>query len=244
MNRRIERRLQRVVGGDSEVRPRIGNAAVLRKRLQRLGDGPREIRKWNTDVGENGLGLGQRGGTQGLPQQRAQRDVLQRNLIGHRTQIAGARQEVAGTAAIGDAERQAGRDGVLDVEIPVLVIGRLAAEIGISESDSLRRARTGDGSPGSRRDKADAIARIDEGRRLESRIAAGPIERRLAGGDAAEGSARAFAVLHFCIKMFGRCPNTPPLWNARLKFARVAALSRAARSSAACERARIILGLP
>ena len=63
-----ERGLQGVVCGDSQIRPRVGDAAVLREGLERLGNRPREIWEGDCDVWENGLGLRQCGRRQSLPQ--------------------------------------------------------------------------------------------------------------------------------------------------------------------------------
>src|SRR5205823_7702798 len=99
-----ERGLQRVIRRDSQVGPGIGDAAVLGKWLQGLGDGAGEIRERQAYVGEEGLSLRQCGRTGGLAEQRTQYDILQRDLIGKRTGVPGARQEVSAAAAIRDAE--------------------------------------------------------------------------------------------------------------------------------------------
>ena len=78
---------------------------------------------------------------------------------------------------------------MLQIEIPVFVIWRLPTKLGVSEGNSLRGARSGDGRSRRRRNEAYAVAGIDEGRRLEGRVATGPVERGLAGGDTAERSA-------------------------------------------------------
>ena len=59
-----ERDLQRVVSRIPDIQPGIGDAAVLRERLQRLADGSGEVGERNGDIGEQSLSLRQRGRTQ------------------------------------------------------------------------------------------------------------------------------------------------------------------------------------
>src|ERR1035437_8836874 len=59
----VERNLKRVVGGISDIQPGVGNAVILRKRLQSLCDGSGEVREGNVDVREKRLGLRERGRT-------------------------------------------------------------------------------------------------------------------------------------------------------------------------------------
>ena len=100
--------------------------------------------------------------------------------------ISRARKEVSGAAAIGHAQHQTRSERVLNVEVPVLVIGGFAADVRIAERDGLRCTRARDRSARRGRDEADSVTRIEERRRLVGRITGGPIESRLARRDAAE----------------------------------------------------------
>ena len=57
-----KRYLERVVSRIADVQPGIGDAAVLREGLQRLGDRSRKVRERDGDIGEQGLSLRQGSG--------------------------------------------------------------------------------------------------------------------------------------------------------------------------------------
>ncbi len=186
----VERHLERVVGRVSDIQPGIGDAVILRERLQRLADGSREVRKRNGDIGKHSLSLCQRGRGSGLV---VSRDPSGRYCTGiwlvKGPGDARAGQPVAGAGAVGDAQHQVWRKRMLDVEAPVFVIGRFSAKVGIAVGHRLGggRART-DRRPGRGGDKADAIAGIEE-RRVQrvARVAVIPDIGRLAGDGATRG---------------------------------------------------------
>src|ERR1019366_4039968 len=112
----------------------------------------------------------------------SQRQVLQRRDVNRRTAaVAGTGEELADTAAVGNPQGHARGDGVLNAEVPVLVIGRFAAELRVAVGGVLNARRIGG-------DETGPVAGIDKGRRLRNgRHAVIPV----IGGRVGAGAVRA-----------------------------------------------------